>query len=384
MCIERRAGYNAGATFDAIRLAMTPPPEEPAGRTESAATAAKTTADGTADPVLLGLRISALSVAALGLLFVFNGYLIFWRGWPGVLVLFQHLGLFGLAPLASPLEGGAAVLGWIQLAIYVLPVAAIAAAVIRTPGRSLHEDAEILTAVAAYIARAAFWAVLLVGLVDMVISFLRVEGLLGSVVGEALAQDLGRSNFRGSYVHYPLIGLSLVIAGFYRGIGFTWLALLIVIAELQIVLARFIFSYEQAFMADLVRFWYGALFLFASAYTLVHQGHVRVDILYTSFSERGKARTNCVGSLLLGIPLCWVILTRGMWGSTNVIVGPLLNFEVTQSGFGLYVKYFMAGFLLVYALSMLAQFSSYFLSSAAILMRAPGLEPEPSEHPAEI
>jgi len=37
----------------------------------------------------------------------------------------------------------------------------------------------------------------------------------------------------------------------------------------MIVISRFIFSYEQAFMADLVRFWYGALFLFASAYTLL-------------------------------------------------------------------------------------------------------------------
>ena len=58
---------------------------------------------------------------------------------------------------------------------------------------------------------------------------------------------------------------------------------MIVLGELLIVIARFIFSYEQAFMGDLVRFWYAALFLFSSAYTLVHDGHVRVDIIYASF-----------------------------------------------------------------------------------------------------
>ena len=203
----------------------------------------------------------------------------------------------------------------------------------------------------------------------MVISFLRVEGILAPVVGESLAKDLGRSSFRGDYVHYPLMGLSLVIAYFTRSLGFIWLALLIVLAEFQIVISRFVFSYEQAFMGDLVRFWYGALFLFASAYTLIEEGHVRVDILYTGFSERGKAWTNAIGSVVLGVPLCWVVLTRGMDGKANLINAPLLAYEVTQSGFGMYVKYLMAGFLIVYALSMLAVFVSSFLSSAAVLLR---------------
>jgi TRAP-type mannitol/chloroaromatic compound transport system permease small subunit len=126
-------------------------------------------------------------------------------------------------------------------------------------------------------------------------------------------------------------------------------------------------------MADLVRFWYGALFLFASAYTLIAEGHVRVDILYTGFSERGKAWSNVAGTLLLGIPLCWVILTRGMWDAANIINGPLLSFEVTQSGYGMYVKYFLAAFLLVYALTMMMQFASYFLNSAAVLFRERGV-----------
>ena len=239
----------------------------------------------------------------------------------------------------------------------------------------MHGDAATLSAIAAYIARAAFWGVLLVGLVDMAISFLRVEGLLVGTVGAELAESLGKSRFRGEFVHFPLIGVALVIAALTRSIGFTWLAFLIVLAELQIVIARFVFSYEQAFMGDLVRFWYAALFLFASAYTLLHEGHVRVDVLYTGFSARGKAWTNALGAALLGVPLCWVILVRGLGGKSNLINAPLLSFEVSQSGYGMYVKYLMAGFLLIYALSMLAQFLSQFLSSAATLLN----EPEPGE-----
>ncbi len=314
------------------------------------------------------LRIFMLSNVAIGLIFPINNYLIFWRGWPGLDVLFAHMGWFGIDPLSAALDPGAITLGWIQAAFYLGAIIAVAVIVIRTPDRSLSADAVSLSALAAYIARAAFWSVLLVGLADMVISFLRVEGLLVSVAGESLAKELGRSAFRGTYVHYPLMAVSLVIAAFTRTIGFTWLALLIVLAEIQIVIARFIFSYEQAFMGDLVRFWYAALFLFSSAYTLLNEGHVRVDILYAGFSDRAKAWTNSLGALFLGIPLCWVILTLSMWSKTNLINAPLLSFEVTQSGYGMYVKYLMAGFLLVYALTMLVQFASAFLANAETLL----------------
>jgi TRAP-type mannitol/chloroaromatic compound transport system permease small subunit len=161
-----------------------------------------------------------------------------------------------------------------------------------------------------------------------------------------------------------------VIAYFSRSLGFIWLALLVVIAEFGIVLSRFIFSYEQAFMGDLVRFWYAGLFLFASAYTLVEGGHVRVDVVYASFSKRAKAWINTLGSILLGLPLCWIIMTLGMDTKQSSLIGPIISFELSQSGYGMYVKYLMAGFLLVFAVSMAFQFVSSILSNIAILVNA--------------
>ncbi len=181
------------------------------------------------------------------------------------------------------------------------------------------------------------------------------------IVGDELALSLGKPAFRGVYVHVPLLFVGTLIALARRGIDFIWLAVLIVFAELLIVITRFIFSYEQAFMGDLVRFWYASLFLFASAYTLIHDGHVRVDVLYANFSDRLKAITNIGGSVLLGIPLCWIVLTRGLWNETSPFNLALLNFEVTQQGFGMYVKYIMSGFLVIFALSMLFQFSSFLI-----------------------
>jgi TRAP-type mannitol/chloroaromatic compound transport system permease small subunit len=237
----------------------------------------------------------------------------------------------------------------------------------KTPNTTLTNDSDRYRDLAFYIIRFAFWEVFLVGLADTIISLLRVENFLLPLVGESLNDTLGLATKRGLYVHYPLIAISLVIAWFSRSLGFTWLAFLVVLAEFFIVLTRFIFSYEQAYMGDLVRFWYAALFLFASAYTLYDNGHVRVDVLYARFKPRKKAWVNAIGTMLLGLPLCWTILHYGMGTKQSSLISPIITFEVSQSGYGLYVKYLMAGFLIVFAVTMAIQFVSLFLSSCAYL-----------------
>jgi len=321
--------------------------------------------------IILLIRTFAVSIVAIMLLFLINNYLNFWRQWPGLPSLFSHYGWFGLEALSTPLADDQITKGWLQLLSYLGAVALVVLYVLWTPKRSLRSDAALLTGFAAYIIRAAFWIVLIVGLVDILISFLRVENILPPLVGDDLSQALGRPQFRGIYVHYPLILVSFVIAFFNRSLGFTWLAFLVVLAEFQIVISRFVFSYEQPFMGDLVRFWYAALFLFASAYTLVHEGHVRVDVFYSRFTKRSKAWSNAVGTVLLGLPLGWIILVTGMWDRTSSINSPVYSFEVSQSGYGLYVKYLMVGFLAVYAVSMIIQFCSYLLDRVADLRQEP-------------
>ncbi len=318
--------------------------------------ARRASAAGGQDIAVILSRCFAWGVVASTAVFLFNNYLTVWRDWPGA-----ESALSGSDPLA-----------WGQLISYPLGLVAAIVLVIVTKSRSLRPDSELIYGVTAYIIRASFWAVFLIGLADMVVSFLRVEDLLPALFGDELAIDLGRSSFRGAYVHFPMLALGLLIAIRHRGLGFPWLALLVVIAELLIVLTRFIFSYEQAFMADLVRFWYGALFLFASAYTLLEEGHVRVDVLYAGFSDRTKGIVNAVGSVLLGISLSAVTIAYGMGGKSTIINGPLLIFETTQTGFGMYVKYWMAGFLGIFAVTMLLQFAGYFLEGIADYRAEPG------------
>ena len=319
-------------------------------------------------PILI--RIFSYSILAITLIFLINNVLTVWFDWPGIKQLFSHYGIFGFKKLSKPLEESVLTFAFIQLFFYFISVLLVIFYVFKSINRTLESDAEILTKFTAYIIRSSFWAVLIVGIADAIVSFMVVEKLTGPILGEYLKVKLVVPNFRITYVHFPLILISFVIGYFTRTVGFIWLAILVVASEFAIVLSRFIFEYEQAFQGDLVRFWYSALYLFASAYALMHEGHVRVDVLYTGFSERKKAWTNSIGSLVLGIPLCLIVIFLGMINKASIINGPVLSFEITQQGSnGLYLLYLMAIYLAVFAVSMLTQFTSYFMSSSHKLLK---------------
>ncbi len=291
-------------------------------------------------------RILGWSILFVMFVFLANNFLTYWGGLPGAGI---DAGPLGLA----------------QLALYPLAIVFAFELVRQNAQTTLRQDSAKISNMNSFFIRACFFIVLYIGVVDMAISFLRVEQLLDDVVGDEMTKQLGRSQFRGVYVHVPLMILGVITATRSRVLGVEWLALMVVVAELLIVFLRFIFSYEQAFMADLVRFWYGALFLFASAYTLMEEGHVRVDIFYAGFQNKTKGWVNAFGSLFMGIALCWTILIVGMGSKSSIINSPLLTFETSQSGFGLYVKYLMAGFLGIFAISMMIQFISYLMAAVA-------------------
>ena len=289
--------------------------------------------------------------------FLFNNFLTVWLGWPGA---------FGTS-------GGAySARSWLQTGLYAVAIMWAAVHVFRNRDRSLRAESQQVFSISSFLMRAAFWAVLLIGLIDVSLSFLRGEELLDDLVGKALAWELTRAEVRGTYVHMPLIALSIVIAAMTRSIGVIWLALLIVVAELLIVMSRFVFSYEQVYMTDLVRFWYAGLFLFGCAYTLREEGHVRVDVFYAGLTSKTKGLINALGTLLLGMPFCWLILVVGMSGRTGVINSALLGFEIEGLGDGMYVLYLMTVFMGVFAISMLIEFVGFLIDAVADYREEPG------------
>ena len=89
--------------------------------------------------------------------------------------------------------------------------------------------------------------------------------------------------------------------------------------------------------------------------------------------NKTKGIINSIGSIVLGVSTALVIIFVGLNGKQAIINSPVLIFEVTQQGsVGMFVKYQLAIFLGVFAVTMLIQFISLFFDSLADIDNLPG------------
>lgn len=97
------------------------------------------------------------------------------------------------------------------------------------------------------------------------------------------------------------------------GVLVSWLALAMVLVTFVVVVLRYVFDSGSIALQESVTYLYALLFMLGVAYTLQQDGHVRVDILYQRFSDRGRAWVNLLGTLCLLVPLS-VFLLLSSWG----------------------------------------------------------------------
>ena len=166
------------------------------------------------------IRIFSYSILAITFIFLINNILTVWFDWPGVKILFSNYGLFGFKKLAKPLVDSQLMFSFLQLIFYLISILFVVIYVLRSINQTLKTDAEILTKFTAYFIRSSFWAVLIVGLADLLISFMVVEKLVEPIFGETLKIKLVIPSFRITFVHFPLILISFVIGYFTKSVGF--------------------------------------------------------------------------------------------------------------------------------------------------------------------
>jgi TRAP-type mannitol/chloroaromatic compound transport system permease small subunit len=94
----------------------------------------------------------------------------------------------------------------------------------------------------------------------------------------------------------------------------SWLALAIVVLMAVNVLLRYLFSEGSVWAQELEWHLLSPLILFGMSYALLHGEHVRVDVFYAGFSERGKLLVD-----LLSAFLCIAISAAVIWLSLHYV-----------------------------------------------------------------
>jgi TRAP-type mannitol/chloroaromatic compound transport system permease small subunit len=96
------------------------------------------------------------------------------------------------------------------------------------------------------------------------------------------------------------------------GHAVTWCLLAMVIAQVAVVLMRYVLGLGSIWLQESIIYAHAALFMLAAAWTLRQGGHVRVDIFYAAASPQRKALVDLFGAILLLLPFVGVLIALSM------------------------------------------------------------------------
>lgn len=94
----------------------------------------------------------------------------------------------------------------------------------------------------------------------------------------------------------------------YSGRAIAWLTAIMVLTTFIVVVLRYGFDLGWIGLQESITYLHASVFMLGAAYTLRHEGHVRVDIFYQRLKPRGQALVDLLGTLLLLWPMCLFIL----------------------------------------------------------------------------
>ncbi len=143
----------------------------------------------------------------------------------------------------------------------------------------------------------------------------------------------------------------------------SWLNLFLVIVVCLVVVLRYLLNVGSIAMQESAMYLHATIFLGASAYTLKHDGHVRVDVFYRKMSNRQKALVNSVGTLLLMVPVCLFI----GFMSWEYISDAWRVREMSQDPGGIPFVYLLKSLILVLVATLLLQGIAELLRSLLVL-----------------
>jgi len=130
-----------------------------------------------------------------------------------------------------------------------------------------------------------------------------------------------------------------------------------------VVVLRYGFNLGWIAMQESVIYLHAAVFLLGSAYTLQHDGHVRVDVFYRRFSEKRKALVNLMGTLFLLLPVM-IFITAVSW---HYVFESWQTLEGSMESGGLPFLYVLKSFILLFSFTMLLQGISEAIKQSLIL-----------------
>jgi len=157
------------------------------------------------------------------------------------------------------------------------------------------------------------------------------------------------------------------INGFNELVGrcISWLTLTMVLVTFTIVCLRYLFDLSWVGLQESIIYMHSLVFLLGAAYTLKHNGHVRVDIVYQRCTPRVKAWIDFFGTLLLLLPVVGFIF----WSSWEYVLDSWKISEESRNSGGLPIVYLLKSCLLLMSALLALQGIAILLEKIVYLLK---------------
>jgi TRAP-type mannitol/chloroaromatic compound transport system permease small subunit len=156
------------------------------------------------------------------------------------------------------------------------------------------------------------------------------------------------------------------------GRAVSWLTLAMVLITFSVVVMRYGFAWGRVWIQESYVWLHGIVFMLGAGYTLLHNGHVRVDIFYRPASARFKAWVDLFGTLLLLAPVV-VFVAVVTW---PYVVESWSKLEASREAGGLPALFLLKSVILGFCGLILAQGLSLVGRSVLVLAGHPEFAPE--------
>lgn len=130
-----------------------------------------------------------------------------------------------------------------------------------------------------------------------------------------------------------LLRFSALIDKFTERVGHLtyWLILVVVLVSAGNAITRYALNLSSNAWLEIQWYLFSAVFLLCAGYTLLHNQHVRIDVISSHFSKRGQAWIDIFGTIFFLLPMTLTIT----WLSWPVFVDAYVRDEVSSNAGGL-------------------------------------------------
>lgn len=165
---------------------------------------------------------------------------------------------------------------------------------------------------------------------------------------------------------WALNGIIRAINSINEWVGRTvaWLMVAMVLNVFLVVVLRYVIGFGAIWMQEAYVWSHAVVFLLGAGYTLAHDGHVRIDLIYRGASARYKAIINMAGCVVFAGPVLHLIFLK----SLPMVERSWRIHETSAEAGGLPGLFLLKSVILVFSVLFGLQFLALFLRSLQTLL----------------